>query len=296
MQPMKMLITQANPVFGTTNLIRDIGTAYKHSPINNPLEFAKRYVVALKEVVTKGDMYKQWQAMGGGHNSELSANLDQIKVTLRQVAQKDIGKARRLLYSIVCHPVASIAAINDYIESVPRTMEFMRTLESGGDLQQAIYNADDITTNFKRSGKGSLAKDINSLVMFNNAALQGLNKTYRTLTNKNQAERTKSILKWVLSALFMAAIQSVWNNLDDDDDDYKNLSSYKKNNFYNFAIGDGKFISIPKARETALLDSLTERTIEYVFGNDEAFYGFGSYLFEQIFPPMLPLSLRWQRF
>ena len=288
MQPMKMLITQANPVFGTTNLIRDIGTAYKHSPINNPLEFAKRYVVALKEVVTKGDMYKQWQAMGGGHNSELSANLDQIKVTLRQVAQKDIGKARRLLYSIVCHPVASIAAINDYIESVPRTMEFMRTLESGGDLQQAIYNADDITTNFKRSGKGSLAKDINSLVMFNNAALQGLNKTYRTLTNKNQSERTKSILKWVLSALFMAAIQSVWNNLDDDDDDYKNLSSYKKNNFYNFAIGDGKFISIPKARETALIDSFTERTIEYVFGNDEAFYGFGSYLFEQIFPPMLP--------
>ena len=290
MQPMKVLITQGNFTFGIGNFFRDIGTAYKHSPINNPLEFAKRYAVALKEVITKGDMYKQWQAMGGGHNSELSADLDQIKRTIRQVAQKDMGKARRLLYSIVFHPIASIAAVNDYVESIPRTMEFMRTLESGGDLQQAIYNADDITTNFKKSGKGSLAKDMNALVMFNNAALQGLNKTYRTLTNKNPAERNKTLLKWVLSALLIAVVQTIWNKANDDEG-YENLSSYTKNNFYNFSVGDGKFISIPKARETALLDSFTERTIEYVFGNDDAFYEFGAYVSEQILPPMIPNSL-----
>ena len=290
MSPMKVLITQANPVFATTNLFRDYGTAYKHSPINNPLEFAQRYALAIKEVITKGDMYKQWQAMGGGHNSELSSDLNQIKTTLKQVAQKDMGKARRILYSIIHHPITSIAAINDYIESIPRTMEFIRTLETGGDLQQAIYNADDITTNFKKSGKGSWAKGTNAIVMFNNAALQGLDKTYRTLTNKNKDERNKTLLKWALFALLAAIAQSVWNKYNDDEG-YKNLSSYKKNNFYNFSIGDGEFISIPKARETALLDSFTERTIESVFGNDEAFYGFGSYLLEQIVPPMLPTTL-----
>ena len=290
MQPMKLLITQSNPVFGTTNFFRDIGTAYKHSRINNPLEFAKRYAVALKEVITKGDMYKQWQAMGGGHNSELSADLNQIKVTLRQVAQKDMGKARRLLYSIICHPIATTAALNDYIESTPRLMEFIRTLEAGGDLQEAIYNADDITTNFKRSGKGSFAKDMNALVMFNNAALQGLDKTARTLTNKSKTERNKTLLKWALSALLIAVAQAFWNKANDDEG-YENLSSYVKNNFYNFSVGDGKFISIPKARETALLDSFTERTIEYVFGNDDAFYEFGAYVSEQILPPMIPNSL-----
>lgn len=290
MQPMKMLITQSNPIFGTTNFFRDIGTAYKHSPINNPAEFATKYILAAKEVITKGDMYKQWQAMGGGHNSELSADLDQIKITLRQVAQKDMGKARRLLYSTICHPIATVASLNDYIESTPRLMEFMRTMESGGDLQEAIYNADDITTNFKRSGKGSFAKDMNALVMFNNAALQGLDKTARTLTNKNKSERNKTLLKWALSALLMAVVQGFWNKANDDEG-YENLSSYKKNNFYNFSVGDGMFISIPKARETALLDSLTERTIEYVFGNDDAFYGFGSYLSEQILPPMVPNTL-----
>lgn len=290
MQPMKMLITQNNPIFATTNLARDIGTAYKHTTLNNPLEFTKVYLSAVKEVMTKGDIYKQWQAMGGGHNSELSADLDQIKVTLRQVAQKDMSKARRLLYSILCHPIATTASINDYIESIPRVMEFMRTRETGGDLQEAIFNADDITTNFKKSGRHIKAKQTNAVIMFNNASLQGLDKTYRTLTNKNTTERNKSLLKWVLSALLMAIVQSVWNK-GNDDEGYKNLSSYKKNNFYNFSVGDGMFISIPKPRETALLDSFTERTIEYVFGNDEAFYDFGGYVLDQILPPMLPTTL-----
>jgi N12 class adenine-specific DNA methylase len=288
MTPVKLLITKDNPIFAITNALRDIGTAYKHSPINNPLDFAVRYTVALKEVITKGDMYKQWQAMGGGHNSELSANLKQIKRTLSQVAQKDMGKARRVLYSIVHHPILSAAAVNDYIESIPRVMEFVRSLEVGEDLQQAIFNADDITTNFKRSGNGSGAKDANALVMFNNASIQGLYKTYRTLTNGDKTERTKTLLKWALVALISAAIQAFWNK--DDEEDYNNLSSYKKNNFYNFSIGDGKFISIPKAREVALLDSLTERTIEYVFGNDEAWYGFGGYVADQLLPPVIPTS------
>lgn len=81
-------------------------------------------------------------------------------------------------------------------------------------------------------------------------------------------------------------------NKEVDEEGYKNLSSYKKNNFYNFAIGDGKFISLPKPRENALLDTVTERTIEYLFGdNEEAFYDFGSYLGSQLLPPMLPDTL-----
>ena len=290
MQPMKMLITQNNPIFALTNALRDIGTAYKHSHINNPIEFAQKYVLALKALRENSDITNQWRAMGGGHDSELSANIDGIKRTLRAVAEKDMGKARRIVYSIFLHPIQAVASMNDYIESIPRLMEFMRTLETGGDLQQAIFNADDITTNFKKSGRHIKAKQANAVIMFNNASLQGLDKTYRTLTNKNKDERNKTLLKWALSALLMAAIQMLWNK-SNDDEGYENLSSYKKNNFYNFSIGDGMFISIPKARETAVLDSFTERTIEYVFGNDEAFYDFGGYIAQQILPPMLPDTL-----
>ncbi len=291
MQPMKLLITQNNPIFAATNAIRDFGTAYKLSEINNPATFVQKYIQALGGIISNSDVYKQYKAMGGGHSSELSANIENISRTLREVAQKDMGKARRLAYSIFRHPVETVAVINDVIESTPRFMEFQRTLENGGDLQQAIYNADDITTNFKKSGKGAVAKGINKLVMFNNAAIQGVDKLLRTIAVKDRNKRYKILLKWLMHALIMGVIGYVYNK-EVDEEGYKNLSSYKKNNFYNFAIGDGKFISLPKPRENALLDTFTERTIEYLAGeNKDAFYDFGNYLTSQLLPPMLPDTL-----
>lgn len=291
MQPMKLLITQNNPIFAVTNAIRDFGTAYKLSEVNNLAVFAAQYVKALGGIITNNADYKRYKAMGGGHSSELSANVDNIARTLRTVAHKDMGKARRLAYSIFVHPVETVAMINDAIESVPRFAEFQRTLKDGGDLQEAIFNASDITTNFKRSGGGVGVKIANSTFMFNNAAIQGIDKTFRTLTNKDTKKRYRTLLKWLLHALLMGIIGYIYNK-EVDEEGYKNLSSYKKNNFYNFAIGDGKFISLPKPRENALLDTFTERAIEYAFGNENAFYDFSTYLGGQLIPPMIPDDLK----
>lgn len=288
MQPMKLLITQNNPIFALTNAMRDIGTAYKLSEINNPATFAVLYVRAIAGIVRGDEIYIQYKAMGGGHSSELSANIEDISKTLRRVARRDMGLARRLAYSVFLHPVDTVAKINDAVESLPRLMEFKRTLDAGGDLQQAIYNADDITQNFKRHGSGATAKAFNKVFIFFNAAIQGLDKLFRTITDKDPKKRYKTLLKWVLHALIMGIIGWVWNR-EVDEEGYKNLSSYKKNNFYNFAIGDSKFISLPKPRENAILDSFTERTIEYLAGeNQEAFYDFGNYLTSQLLPPGVP--------
>ena len=284
---MKLTITQNNPIFAGTNAIRDFGTAYKLSEIDNPVSFTKAYVEAAYEIITKSENYKQYKAMGGGHSSELSANIEDISKTLRKVAQKDMGKARRLAYSIFRHPIETVAALNDAVESVPRFLEFQRTLKSGGDLEEAIYNANDLTTNFRRQGAGATAKVFNKLFLFNNAAIQGLDKTARALTNKNTQRRNKTWLKFALVALIGGLIRHFWNK-EVDEEGYENLSSYKKNNFYNYAIGDGMFISLPKERENAILDSLVERVLEKVSGNDEAFYDFGGYLSSQLLPPMIP--------
>lgn len=284
---MKLTITQNNPIFAGTNAIRDFGTAYKLSEIDNPVSFTKAYVEAAYEIITKSENYKQYKAMGGGHSSELSANIEDISKTLRKVAQKDMGKARRLAYSIFRHPIETVAALNDAVESVPRFLEFQRTLKSGGDLEEAIYNANDLTTNFRRQGAGATAKVFNKFFLFNNAAIQGLDKTGRALTNKNAQRRNKTWLKFALVALIGGLIRYFWNK-EVDEEGYENLSSYKKNNFYNYAIGDGMFISLPKERENAILDSLVERVLEKVSGNDEAFYDFGGYLSSQLLPPMIP--------
>ena len=287
MNTMKILITQNNPIFAATNLVRDFGTAYKLSPTNNPVEFTVGYLKALSDIVVNSDDYKQYKAMGGGHSSELTANIENISKTLRKVAEKDMGKARRLGYAIFRHPVETVAMLNDKTESIARFAEFKRTLDSGGDLQEAIFNANDLTTNFRKQGAGTTAKVVNKFFLFNNAAIQGLDKTARTLGNKNVQQRNKTWMKWILVAIAGGLLRHLWNK-EKDEEGYKNLSSYKKNNFYNYALGDGKFISLPKERENALLDSVVERAVEYLGGNDEAFYDFLSYLGSQLLPPMIP--------
>lgn len=290
MQPMKLLITQNNPIFAFTNAIRDFATAYKLSPEANPAKFTTQYLAALREILSKGDMYKQFKAMGGGHASELTANVENISKTIRLVALKDEGLAKRLAVAIFIHPVETVAMFNDAVESVPRLAEFIRTLNAGGDLQQAIYNADDITTNFKRRGAGATSKVVDKVILFNNAGKQGIDKTFRTLLNKNPKERAKTIAKWVVHALLFGIMGYVYNKIVDEEG-YENLSSYKKNNFYNIAIGDGKFISIPKARENAIFDSLVERVLDIMGGKDDAFYQFGEYLTLHLLPNMIPGTL-----
>ncbi len=285
-QPMKLLITQNNPIFMATNAIRDLGTAYRLSDINNPAIFAVRYAEALKEVVGKSEDYIKYQAMGGGHSSELSANINKIATTLRLILNKDAGKARKL-FSAIIHPVNTIASMNDVVETVPRFMEFKETMRKTGDIQQAIYNADDITTNFKRGG--IKAKDLNKTVMFFNAGIQGLDKAYRSFADVPKNERNARLLKCALFALLMAALQEAFNRRIDEEG-YENLSAYTKNNFYNFAIGDGKFIKLPKARELAILDSFTERCIDYAFGSKKAFSQFGDYLASNLLPNGIPSS------
>ena len=167
-------------------------------------------------------------------------------------------------------------------------MEFKNKLKQTGDTQSAIYAADDLTTNFKRVGKKG--RSVNKVIMYNNAGVQGLDKLRRSFTDVPKNERNARIAKYAISALMTTALMEFWNRRDEESEDaWENLSAYKKNNFYNFSIGDGNFISIPKARELSALSSFFERCADkYFYDNDDAFYDFGGYLWQQFTPPILP--------
>jgi hypothetical protein len=163
MQPMKMLMTQVNPIFATTNILRDIGTAYKNSDVNSPIRFMINYIGAIGHILRKTDIYKTYLAMGGGNSSELSANVNDIKKAMRKIAHKDMHKATQFFMSML-HPIDMVASINDFVEQIPRVSEFISVMEKTNDVNEAIYRADDITTNFKRGGESG--KDANQIFMF----------------------------------------------------------------------------------------------------------------------------------
>ena len=284
------LITQFNPRFSVFNPFRDIKTAYKLGEVDNPVKFIGAYAKALGLIIADSDSYKQYKAMGGGHSSSIRAELGGIAKSIKDLKMKDAGLARRLAYSIFRHPIQSLTSFADFTESVPRFMTFMDSYNKTGDLQEAMFQADDITTNFKRRGSGTTAKAFNGVFRFNNAAIQGLDKTRRTFSDADTKRRVQVTAKWLTESILLALVLNFFNR-EEDEEGYENLSSYVKNNFYNIALGDGEFISLPKERENGVLNAFIERTIDKLCGEDDAFYDFGGYLASMLLPPMLPDSI-----
>ena len=284
MLPMKLLITQNNPIFIFTNALRDFQTAYKNSDtVNNPFKYTADYFAALKDIIKSTDDYKKYKALGGGHSSKLTAEMDSIKKQLRVINNVDKNAVERI-GSNIKSVTEMIATVNDTVEQIPRFAEFKRNIK---DRQKAIYAADDITTNFKRMG--TKGRKMNAAFLYSNASVQGLDKMVRSFTDVSSKERSRRIWKYIISAFIMTALQAFWNRKTDDEaDDYENLSSYMKNNYYNFSIGGGNFIRIPKARELSLIDSMMERCIDKGFGDKDTFYDFGGYVAQQLLPSFIP--------
>ncbi|MBP3360307.1 MAG: strawberry notch family protein [Clostridia bacterium] len=286
MMPMKLLTTQYNIMFGKNNAIRDFQTAYKNTnTVFNLAKFARDYMAAAVDIFRNSEDYQRYKALGGGHSAELSTYINETKKSLKKMYMKD-ASAMEKLFKLYLNPlmlIQNIAAVNDVVETLPRLAEFKR---NKGDLQKAIYEADDITTNFKRSGTSG--RKINAVFLFANASIQGLDRTARSFKKSPGNKVGQRIIKYLLSAFIMSLAQAIWNK-GEDEEGYKNFSGYMKNNNYLFMIGDGKAIRIPKARELALLDSLFERGIEkYFMENEDAFYEFGDYVIQQLFPPFFP--------
>lgn len=282
------LITQLNPVFATTNAIRDYDTAMKNSKAyNNPIAFTGAYMSALWDVIRNSYDYKQYKAAGGGHMSMFSDNIDVLKKTLREVNSKDAGLARRLAQAIFLHPIECVTKINEITEAIPRLAEFKGMKKKGADNQQAIYAAYDITVNFNRSG--DVGRKLNKIFRFSNATVQGMDKQARIFTSGGKKEIAKHMLRYLISAILTTALLEFWNRTSDEDG-WEELSQYQKNNFYCISIGNGKFIKIPKAREAAILNTTAERAADYAFGDKEAFYQFGQYIGDTTLPAWLPVT------
>ena len=282
----KVFITQMNYLFSTTNPARDIQTAWHNMGINNPAQFVGEYFSALASVIKKDESYKRWCAMGGGQSSELSANIDEISRSMSKAMNGRLRYAIENPTKIISEIFGAVADLNDIMESTPRLMAFKNEMKRSGDVQQAIYEADDVTTNFKRMGtKGRVA---NSMFMFANAQIQGLDRGIRSFTDASAGERTARIAKYVIGAMLMAALKQWWNR-EKDEDGYNKLSNYMKNAHTIIALGKGSFLRIPNAREQSLASAALDRAMDYFKGDKEAFDGFIGFAVDNLMPPFIPV-------
>jgi hypothetical protein len=231
-------------------------------------------------------LYKEYLAMGGGSESVYSADRNLAK----SVRAKITGDKVRWM-----NPVEVLGYVSDMIESGPRYSYYKLCREKYGMTpQEAIYEAHDITVNFRRGGVQ--ARQLNRVIPFSNAGIQGIDKFARWATaaevpynlgsaSRNKAIRGRMVAFMAASAALAALFYGLNSKSQKDKDNYAQLSNYTKNSYWCIPLGDGKYFTIPKPREIAVPSSFMEAAMEYFAGgNKHAFDEFYQYASDTVLP------------
>ena len=249
----KKAITSWNPVFTLKNWAKDFQDALLYT--SDLKGFVKNYFgPAIKQIVTNGDEWKLYQALGGTaasvYDSEKGAELP-----------KDSRWAKI---------VGKVSAINLAVEQWPRMAEFMATAQKGNrtqeELMEAMYKAADITTNFGRSGQAT--KWLNSsFVPFLNPSIQGADKVMRTIR-----DNPKSFGAWFSlagkAALFGIAPAILNYAMFGDEEDYDQLNQRDLDANFMVPMGDGLWFKVPRGRALAAIQAVGNAGINLARGKE----------------------------
>ncbi|MDD6316798.1 MAG: hypothetical protein PUB63_07260 [Clostridia bacterium] len=272
-----------------SNAPRDLMTTFFYSKNKNPVKLiasiGSAYMNRIKDGLGQDvdPLYQEFLSLGGGQTSAYTADRDLAKRARKKLAGENIS----------ANPLDWIAFVSDTVESGPRFATYKLMREAGMTPQEAFYEAMDITVNFRRGGR--LGREANKFIPFFNAGVQGVDKFARWISADDLSgdERKKAVASrtfaFVMASAILAAIAYAINNRDDEDkENYQQLSSFTKNSYWCFPMGDGKYFVIPKPRELAVLSSFFETCMEYGIGeNDHAFDEFYAYAATNFLPGVI---------
>ena len=242
------LLTTYSVGFAMNNPIKDIQDAVFNTKYSTAT-FSKNYIKALYNLGTNGEWAQSYMNNGGNANTYFDYSKGLLP-TKQNVVKKVASK---------------ILQINEVLEQAPRLAEYISTIENGGTVNEALYNAADITTNFKRGG--DITKAVNKYgANFLNASVQGLDKTYRNITGQNGVKGYANLL---MKATMYQIAPAVLNGLLlRDDDDYDKLPEYTKDNYFLIKMSDGRFFRIPKGRISSVVGGIARRALETAEGEE----------------------------
>lgn len=267
----KKLITQWNPTFIVRNFFKDFQDALIYSKYGIKT-FTQSYGKALSHIKSNNAWWQLYQS-SGGFASSIFENMADADIVKRTGKRSKFGRL-----------VDGISQANMVVEQAPRFAEFIATLESYGMnpqtvtpdvLSEALYNANDITCNFGRSG--TWGKMINKYaVPFFNPSIQGFDKLLRAFRAGDAKTAVKQMVSFAAKSAILGASVSILNELlcslvgdDDDREEYKRMSDYTKNAYYMIPLGNGQFFKIPKGRITSITGNLMQGIVRDIISGDQ---------------------------
>ena len=283
--PMKSMITGYNPFFAIRNLVRDYSTGCINSI--SGLAFPKYYARAWKEMAKGTDRWQTFKALGGTHATYYNNN-------------SGFGDAMSQTDGVIGKTKNALGFVNNNTESATRFAEYLATIDRLGDTYEnrlkGIKNSAEVTVDFSR--KGSLGKGINAWVSYWNPAVQGIDKTIRSLIDSpdgsaiwKQASRTLG--RAAMSTVLWEAVQYALLAYLDRDDEWEELDDRTKDTYYCIPLRKSKtFLKVPKNREWgAILGASFSRMLQWAGGREDPFENYIETCLEPNFLPPALLRL-----
>ena len=270
------------PEFALRNPIRDISTAMINSEYGfTPLDFFR----GVFNVLGKTDLYYQWKATGGSHAAFVSVDRNYLQNSLKRLQRT---KPSEGVIDMLTHPIEALRALSEVTEEATRVGEFGKGIKWGKDgnadnILSAALDSRDVTLDFSRSG--TAGKQVNRVVAFWNAAVQGLDKQVRVF----KANPTRSITR---SVAYITVPTIGLYLLNRNDERYRRLPDWEKDVFWMIPTKD-YLVRIPRPHLLGhLFGTLPERILRHIDQNDpNAFDGFAENLLTSMAPGVLPTAL-----
>lgn len=273
-------VTNAPP-FAVRNLARDTVNRFVVSR-NDPS--IKDFTEMDRKFVRERNL-----AFGGGQFGYYVGD----RASYRSLMTETMHKLAKDKHTVVLHPFEFAKRFTHNYqkwlknsELLTREAEWVAAYRKGrkeglNDYQASIYAAGQSRDLLDFHIAGNLMRQINQVIPFSNAAVQGLKRTVRSARESPAGFLLKTAVYVGLPSIFMRMLAQSGGY----EDEYENLPAYQRDLFYNFKVSGDTWVSIPKPFEIGALGSGFERAYsKYARGEERALSDYPGSLFRAVFP------------
>lgn len=295
------------PEFISRNMLRDQLTATAFVPNYVPVV---DFVSGAMSLIKKDASFQNWLKGGGANSALISMDRRYLSEHLFKLSG-ETGLASRA-WNVAKSPLEGLRILSELAENATRIGVSKRTLGKGltkTEIQNAAFVSREGTLDFARIG--AKMRSYNMVTAFANAAVQGVDRTFRAFTERPVGTSVK-----VLAGITLPSVLLWWANKDDQR--YQELPQWQKDLFWIIPtdnwrpangpeafpeyltrtrngvreVNDGTIYRVPKPFELGVIfGSLPERILDAFFNdNPEAFKNFEETLVQAFTPSVVPTA------
>ena len=221
------------------------------------------------------DLYSEFDRYGGGLFGFYGTNQQSYNKRLRDSMNRVVERSDSILtdpgrifraYERFASMSETQGRIDEYKQAKKHALEELEYDEYNASLYAAA--AARGITDYARAG--TVVREINKYLIFTNAAVQALARSYRGI----RSDPTGFLMRWTAYVLSIEATVILWNLRMGAQEEWEQFPAYLKDSFWSYKIGPDLWLRVPKPWEMGVTASIGTRAYAGLQGDENAFEGF----------------------